>query len=168
MPTKMLNPNTTLWLVPESGVANPDAPKATEINAGTNISAAVVRGYSLNPTGSSTDDSASIVDTGNVSNRLYDNYEGSLTMFRDADSSDAESIYNIAFDLFKDPDNRFYIFRRVGKKNNITATTGDVVEGFLFTNDRSTSQDGSDSGTIQFTAPLLPQGHYTGYVTISA
>jgi hypothetical protein len=86
MPKKMLNPRTTLWVVPENGVVNPDAPTASELNAGKNISCAVVRGYTLNPTASDTDDSASICDTGNVSNRLYDNYEGELTLFRDADT----------------------------------------------------------------------------------
>jgi hypothetical protein len=166
MPTKMLNPNTTLWVVPENGVVNPDHPTAAEINAGTNISCAVVRGYTLNPTSSDTDDSASICDTGNVANRLYDNYEGSLTMFREGDSSDATSVYAEAFELFKEPDNRIWVYRRLGKRNTVTATNGDVVEGFLFSNDRTISVDGGDAGPIQFTAPLLAQGHYTGYVTV--
>jgi hypothetical protein len=168
MPQKMLNPNTTLWVVPEIGVVNPDAPKASEINAGVNISCAVVRGYTLNPTGSSTDDSASICDTGNVSNRLYDNYEGTVTMFRDADETDAESIYNVAFELFNQPDQRVWVYRRLGKRNTVAATTGDTVEGFLFTNDNITSVDGGDNGPVQFTVPFLPQGHYTGYVKVVA
>jgi hypothetical protein len=168
MPQKMLNPNTTLWVVPESGVVNPDAPTAAELNAGTNISCAVVRGYTLNPTSSDTDNSASICDTGNVSNRLYDNYEGSLTMFKDAVKTDVASVYNKAFALFKDPDNLVWVYRRLGKRNDVAAATGDTVEGFLFSNDRTQSVDGGDGGPIQFTAPLLPQGHYTGYVDVVA
>jgi len=168
MPTKMLNPKTTLWVIPENGVVNPDAPTAAELNAGTNISCAVVRGYTLNPTASDTDDSASICDTGNVSTRLYDNYEGSLTMFREGDSAAVDSVYAEAFELFRDPDNRVWVYRRVGKTNTATATTGDTVEGFLFSNDRTISVDGGDAGPIQFTVPLLPQGHYTGYVSVGA
>jgi hypothetical protein len=163
---KMLNPNTTLWVIPEDGVVDPENPTAAEINAGVNISCAVVRGYTLNPTASDTDDSASICDSGNVSNRLYDNYEGELTMFRDADSSDATSVYNKARELFMEPDFRHWVYRRVGKKNALPAVATDEVEGFLFANDNIRSVDGGDAGPIQFTVPELAQGNYTGYVDV--
>jgi hypothetical protein len=168
MPQKMLNPNTTLWVIPENGVINPEAPTAAELNAGVNISCAVVRGYTLNPTSSDTDDSASICDTGNVSNRLYDNYEGELTLFRDRDSADATSIFNKARALFLEPDFRHWVFRRVGKKNDVAAAVGDEVEGFLFANDNIRSVDGGDAGPIQTTIPELAQGTYTGYVDVVA
>lgn len=168
MPKKMLNPNTTLWVIPENGIVDPYAPTAAEINAGENISCAVVRGYTINPTDSDTDDSASICDTGNVSTRLYDNYEGNITLFRDADSADATSIYNIAYELFREPDVRVWVARRLGKKNDVAAAVGDEVELFLFSNDRIRSLDGGDAGPIQFTVPFLPQGTYTGYVEVVA
>lgn len=166
MATKMLNPNTTLVVVDEANVVNPLSPTAAELNAGENISCAVTRGYTLNPTDSDTDDTASICDTGNVQNRLFDNYEGELTMFRDANIADAVSVFNIAFQYFLEPDKRFYVYRRVGKKSTVAFTDGDVVEGFLFVNDRTRSVDGGDSGPIQFTVPLLAQGNYTGYVYV--
>jgi hypothetical protein len=122
----------------------------------------------MNPTDSDTDDTASICDTGNIQNRLFDNYEGEFTLFRDANSADATSIYNIAFNYFKVPDNRFFVYRRVGKKSTVAIATGDQVEGFLFLNDRTRSVDGGDAGPIQFTVPLLAQGNYTGYVTTVA
>lgn len=173
MATKMLNPNTTLVVVPVADVVNPLAPTAAVLNGATaiNISLAVTRGYTLNPTDSDTDDTASIVDTGNVKNRLYDNYEGELTMFRDGNSADATSVYNIAFAYFKDPDKQFFVYRRVGKKSTLPFADGDTVEGFLFLNDRVRSVDGGDAGPIQFTVPTLPQGTYTGYTfvgTVSA
>lgn len=168
MPTKMLNPNTTLVVVPEDNVVNPLAPTAVELNAGTslNISCAVTRGYTLNPTDSDTDDTASICDTGNVQNRLFDNYEGELTLFRDGNIADAASIFNIAFQYFLLPDKRFWVYRRLGKKSTQAFADGDLVEGFLFVNDRTRSVDGGDSGPIQFTVPLLAQGNYTGYVNV--
>lgn len=170
MPTKMLNPNTTLIVVPESFITNPLVPSAAVLNGANaiNISCAVTRGYTLNPTDSDTDDTASICDTGNVQNRLFDNYEGELTMFRDGNIADNTSVFNIAFNYFKNVDQRFYVFRRLGKKSTVTVTAGDLVEGFLFVNDRARSVDGGDSGPIQFTAPLLAQGLYTGYVAAVA
>lgn len=170
MPTKMLNPNTTLIVVPESFITNPAAPSAAVLNGvnALNISCAVTRGYTLNPTDSDTDDTASICDTGNVQTRLFDNYEGELTMFRDANIADNTSVYNTAFNYFKTVDQRFYVFRRLGKKSTVAVAAGDLLEGFLFTNDRTRSVDGGDSGPIQFTAPLLPQGNYTGYVAAVA
>lgn len=168
MPSKMLNPNTTLVVVPVANVANPLSPTALELNGvnAINISCAVTRGYTLNPTDSDTDDTASICDTGNVQTRLFDNYEGELTMFRDANIADNTSVYNQAFQFFRDPDKQFYIFRRLGKKSTLPFADGDIVEGFYFANDRMRSVDGGDSGPIQFTVPLLSQGNYTGYTYV--
>lgn len=166
MPTKMLNPNTTIWFVPKAGIVDPYAPTATEINAGLNISCAITRGYTLNPTDSDTDDTASICDTGNVETRLYDNYEAELTFFRDSDASDAVSVYNIAFTAFKAPDVEGWLIRRLGKKSTVAAIAADEVELFLVANDRARTVDGGDAGPIQFTVPFLAQGTYTGYVDV--
>ena len=119
MPTKMLNPNTTLIVVPESFIANGAAPSAAVLNGvnAINISCAVTRGYTMNPTDSDTDDTASICDTGNVQTRLFDNYEGEVTMFRDGNIADNTSVYNLAFNYFKAPDQRYWVFRRLGKKD---------------------------------------------------
>lgn len=168
MAKKMLNPNTTLVAVDEEDVLDPDNPTAEELNAGLNFSCAVVRGYTINPTDSDTDDSASICDSGNVENRLYDNYEGEVTAFRDADVDDATSVFNETFEYFKVPDRRYYVYRRIGKRNTVAFAAGDEVEGFLFANDNIRSIDGGDDGPIQFTVPMLQQGHYTGYVEVAA
>lgn len=175
MAKKMLNPNTTLWVIDADDVLDITDLSAEDLNGtgtpGTsalNFSCAVVRGYTLNPTDSDTDDSASICDSGNVENRLYDNYEGEFTMFRDADVADATSVFNQAFEYFKEPDKRFYVVRRVGKRNTVAADAGDEVEAFLFTNDHIRSVDGGDDGPIQFTVPMLQQGQYTGYFELTA
>lgn len=175
MAKKMLNPNTTLWVIDADKVTDIMALTAADLNGtGTpdtgalNFSCAVVRGYTLNPTDSDTDDSASICDSGNVENRLYDNYEAEFTMFRDADSSDATSVFNKAFEYFKEPDRLHYVVRRVGKRNTEPAAADDEVEAFLFANDRIRSVDGGDDGPIQFTVPELQQGTYTGYFTLAA
>ena len=165
MAKKMLNPNTTLWVVDADLVTDPLLIGTTVLNAAPalNFSCAVTRGYNINPTDSDTDDTASICDSGNVANRLFDNYEGEVTIFRDGDVADTSSIFNKTFNYFKEPDKRFWIFRRLGKKNTEPAVATDEIEGFLFTNDRIRSIDGGDSGPIQATIPLLAQGSYTGY-----
>jgi hypothetical protein len=170
MPTKMLNPNTTLIVVDAQYVVNPLTPSAAILNGAnaTNISCAVTRGYTMNPTDSDTDDTASICDTGNTKTRLFDNYEGELTFFKEANNADATSVYLLSFNLFKNPDRLVWIYRRLGKKSTVAIAVGDIVEGFLFTNDRTRSVDGADTGPVQFTVPLLPQGNYTGYVTVIA
>ena len=109
MAKKMLNPNTTLWVIDADDVLDITNLSAADLNGdpagdpdpipgALNFSCAVVRGYTLNPTDSDTDDSASICDSGNVENRLYDNYEGEFTMFRDADATDTTSVFNQAFE----------------------------------------------------------------------
>lgn len=169
MAQKMLNPNTTLWVIDAEDVLDIKQITAADIAADAiNISCAVTRGYTLNPTDSDTDDTASICDSGNVENRLYDNYEGEFTIFRDADRADALSIFNIAFDYFKDPDRKFYVIRRLGKRNTEAAVAGDEIEAFLFTNDNIRSVDGGDNGPVQATIPLLAQGEMTGYFNIAA
>lgn len=170
MAKKMLNPNTTLWAIEADDVLDINALTVEELNAATalNFSCAVVRGYTLNPTDSDTDDSASICDSGNVENRLYDNYEGEFTMFREGDLDDTTSVFAKAFEFFKEPDKLHYIVRRVGKRNTEVAAVGDEVEAFLFANDRIRSVDGGDDGPIQFTVPELQQGTYTGYFKLVA
>lgn len=167
MPQKMMSPNTTIVWVPISGVIDPLNPTAPELTAGVNISCAIVRGYTLNPTASDTDATASICDEGNVENRTYANYEGNVTFFRDANIQDNVSVYNKAWALFRRAGARGYLYRRVGKKSSLAFVAGDEVEGFLFESDWPQTIDGGDSGgPIQFTVPFLPQGTMTGAVYV--
>ncbi len=167
MPVKMMSPNTTLVWVPESAITDPYNPTATALNAGVNFSCAVVRGYTLGPTASDTDTTASICDEGNVENRTYANYEGSITMFRDANRADITSVFNVAWALFRTAGQRGFIYRRVGFKQNVPFAAGHEVEGFLFENDNPQTIDGGDGGgPIQFTVPFLQQGLYTGMVYV--
>lgn len=167
MPQKMMSPNTLITWVPVSGVTDPDAPTATELNAGTNISCAIVRGYTLNPTASDTDTTASICDEGNVDNRTYANYEGNITFFRDSNINDNVSVFNKAWALFRRAGARGYLYRRVGQKSTVAWAAGNEAEGFLFESDWPQTIDGGDNGgPIQFTVPFLQQGKHTGMVYV--
>jgi hypothetical protein len=166
MPKKMMSPNTTIVWVDEDAVVNPHAPTAAELNAGQNISCAIVRGYTLNPQSSDTDNTASICDEGNVETPTYDNYEASLTFFHESDNSDTTSVFKIATDLFATKGARGYLYRRLGFKSTVAFAADQVVEGFLVQSDNPQTVDGGDSGgPIQMTVPFLQQGDYVPYGT---
>jgi len=165
MSQKMMSPNTRIDWIPVSGVVDAINPTITELNGGTNISTAIVRGYTLNPTSSDTDSTSAITDESNVDNRTYSNYEGSITFFRDANINDNVSSYNKAWALFRRAGARGYLYRRLGQKNTVAHSVGGEIEGFLFESDWPQTIDGGDSGgPIQFTVPFLKQGVMTGAV----
>lgn len=137
MAVKMLPPNVTVWWVPDDahgGIEDIDAPTAAEINAGTNISCAIVDPYTLGWTDRDIDDTASICDDSNVENPTRKNYEGDITFFRDANMDDDTSVFNEARDLFRVPLQQGYMVQRIGKNPNDEpdAAEGDEVSVFLF------------------------------------
>lgn len=156
MALKLLPPSITIWWVPEDtaaspplpGIANVNAPKATEINAGTNISCAMVADFTLGWTERDTDDTAGLCDDSNVSNPTRKNYEGTLTFFLDANRADNTSIYNKVQDLFQlgmsaasppqpVPLRSGYLVERIRKRPGTvntpdTAAVGDEVTVFKF------------------------------------
>lgn len=160
MTVKMLPPNVTVWWVDDTpGIADVDIPLATEINAGVNISCAIVDPYTLGWTDRDTDDSASICDDSNVENPTRKNYEGNLTFFRDADLSDVMSVYNIAAALFKVPLQDGYLVQRIGKNPKTFPTTvdGDEVSIFKFTSgDPNIIKD--NSAPVQMQVRYYAQG----------
>lgn len=161
MPQKMMSPKSTIVWTDEDAVVDPFKPTVTEMNAAINISCAIVRGYTLNPTASDTDATASICDEGNVETPTYDNYEASLTFFHESDDEDTTSVFKIATDLFKKKGARGHLWRRIGKKSKELFVAGDEVEGFFVQSDNPQTIDGGDSGgPIQMTVPFLQQGQY--------
>lgn len=157
---KMMSPNTTIWWVPLAGIANPAAPTVAEINAGTNLSAAVVNGYTLAATDSDTDDSKSILDAANVVTPTFDNYEANLTFFR-SDLVNATAAYDTAFNLFKVDRVEGYLVSRHGKVGTAAAAATDVVSLFRVVSDSPMDVEGDGGAPIQFTVPFLPQGVMT-------
>lgn len=162
MAKKMMAPNETIVWVPLTGLTpayDPDNPTAAALNnaAVTNISCAVVTGYTLNATASDTDDSASICDNANVASPTFYNYEASLTLFREGDADNTDSVYAKVFELFRSPDAEGYLVRRVGYAQDAPFAAGQTVSSFYVSSD--VPQDVvSDGGPIQMTVPFLPQG----------
>lgn len=160
---KLMNPNTTIWWVPEEGIVDGAAITVTELTGANavNLSAAVVTGFTLNPTDSDTDDSRSIVDEGNVENPTWDNYEANLTFFRtdvDAPTGGNDEVMDQAYELFKAKGARGWLVRRIGKKYTVAPTATDVYSAFKVLSDNPQDIAGGDEGPIQLTVPFFQQG----------
>lgn len=154
---KLLSPSVTIWFIPASGVANYLAPTTTEINAGTNLSCAIVTGYTLNATDSDTDGVKTICDNSNVKTPTYDNYEANMSFLR-SDLSVTTAVYAAAFTLFKQAGAKGYFVRRIGKANTATAAVGDIVSVFLVESDWPATVESDNGGPIQIKVPFLAQG----------
>jgi hypothetical protein len=165
---KMLPPNIRVdWIPVPPELVDINAPTADELNAGENISCAITSpDYTLGWTDRDTDDTKSLCDDSNVQNPIYKNYEGNLTFFRDADIENNESVYNIAYELFKTPLQLGYLVERVGKPFDEPYVDGDQVSVFLFlSGDPRTMHE--DGAPVRMQVMFLPQGQSSdGIVTV--
>lgn len=169
--TKMMAPNTRITWYPANAFADPENPTIVELNAGTNISRAVVTGYTLGFTDSDTDDSKSIVDEGNVQNRGFSNYEASLQFFRKPiGATDAESLaYEAARSIFKGEAHvEGWLTARQGYKWDVPFAADHKVSLFKVLSDyyRNISADGG--APILFEVPFLQQGEAYPNVEVAA
>src|SRR5690625_1141684 len=132
---KLMNPNTTIWLVDGAAVQSADEIDVDVLEAADNISCAIVTCSTLNPTDSDTDDTRSICDEGNVASTTYINNRRSLTSFR-ANNPDATPGHDAAMELssqlFKHKGAAGYLVRRIGRKNNVPPAAGDLFSVFKF------------------------------------
>lgn len=156
---KLMSPNTTIWWVPLAGVANYLSPTAAEVTAGTNLSAAIVTGYTLGATDSDTDDSKTIVDEGNVQTPTFGNYEASLSFYRDG-IGDTPTIFSTAYNLFKTGRVEGWLVSRHGYKATVAATAAQLVSIFRVYSDFGQDIEGDGGAPIQFTVPFKPQGQF--------
>lgn len=163
---KMLAPNTKIVFIPYAGVADPIAgPTAAECVAGTDISCAIVTGYTLNPTDPDTDDSASICDAGNTVTQTYDNYEMDITFFREGVLTDTTSIYYVALNLFSNGPVQGYFVRRIGKPSTSAIVTTDVIDWYTFETDYMQTNDDRKT-PVQFEIKGIPMGTLGTFKTV--
>lgn len=157
MGKKMMSPLTTIWWVIDP-TFDPTAPSAALLTDARNISCAIATGYKLNPTDSKTDPSTTICDSENVVVMTSYNYEGSLTIFRDADLAATTSAFAKAWAFFKNKTGETgYLVRRVGKLNTAAASVGDELDSFKFIADDPMDVVGEDA-PIQATIEFFKQG----------
>lgn len=154
---KMMSPNTTIWWVPLAGIANYLVPKATELVAGVNVSAAIVTGYTLAATDSDTDDSKTIVDEGNVQTPTFGNYEASLSFFRDG-VGDTPTVFTSAIALFTAGRVEGWLVSRHGYKSTIAPAAAQLVSVYRVISDFYQDVEGDGGSPIQLTVPFKPLG----------
>lgn len=169
---KMMAPNVRIDFVPDGGFASAAAPTAVELNAGTNLSAAITTGFTLGFTESDTDDSKSIVDESNSATPTRDNYEASLTFFMAPDSVGSQDPLEVAYQeaeaLFGGDDRvTGWLVLRVGYKANVDHAADQEISLFRVTSDirRITSEDGAP---IMLEVPFLQQGEAYGNIPVAA
>lgn len=171
--TKMLPPGTTLWWVDESVAATKEQVlKATlyasDSGQAVDLTCAVESGYTLGATDSDTDDSSTLCDSGGVQTPTKDNYEGSITFFREAINQETgapiseDSPGAKAFKLFKKggagANKRGWLVKRVGYPNSVAAKAGQEVSAFKVMPDNPQDVDGDQTTPIKITVNFLPQG----------
>jgi hypothetical protein len=169
MPTKLLRPNVGIYVAAADAFANYKTPTLTEITAATkvfNISPAITDDYTLNMTDSDSDDSLAIVDNASVSTPTYYNYEASLDGFRDENPT-ATSVYNKFRDLFKNPDVKYYLIKRVGYAHNAAFAAGQEVSIYGVKTDFPVELLG-DGEMIRDGARFLTTGEVAVNVTVGA
>lgn len=160
---KMMSPNTRIdWV--EDPLFDAEAPAASFLTDATNISCAIITGYTLNPTKSDVDTTKTICDIAEVETPVRYNYEGSLTFHREGDLENNTSAYARAFEFFKSSKKTGYLVRRVGLASTVPAAAGQIVSSFKFMSDNS--QDMVDDNLINFMVPFKQQGHMALFKTL--
>lgn len=172
MSKKMISPNTRIDWIPLAGLTAPSAPAVAELNAGQNLSAAVVTGYTLGALASDVDNSKSIADEGNVDTPTLSNYDGKLQFFKDAVGTGSQAVpspstvFTTANDLFKVAKVEGWLVSRHGAKQTVPYATGDVVSVYRFISDQPMTMDQEGGKPILTEVQFLPQGEM--YLNVAA
>lgn len=164
MAKKMMSPNSRVDWIPVAGLTGLPELKISQLNAGTNLSGAVVTGYTLGAADSGVDTSKTIVDEGTVETQTSEAYEGKLNFFRDPIGTGTQLVpevstaFTTAFNVFKTPHAEGYLVHRLGKKASVPYAVGDIVSVYRFKNDYLKEIDSDDNGPMQIEVEFLPQG----------
>lgn len=171
MPKMGIARRTVYW-VPEANVSTTaDLFKAaTYAQSGgspkaINISCAIEPGYSLGPTESTIDESKTICDEANVETPIQENFEASLTFYREAITGEAPgdaTTYDKVFNLFKrgwkDGHIIGYIVHRIGWKSDHPMTAGNIVSAYKVLADHPRDSEYDGTASERYTVTFRPQG----------
>ena len=164
---KLVTPTTGIWFVPAAGgPTNASAMTSTMINAGVNLSCAIETGYKLNPIASDKDASKTICDSGNVDNFTFDNYDASLTFFRDNGVNAITAFVN-AWALLKTAGQVGYLARRLGKLSTAAAAAADIFSVFAVESDQPIDVD-DGVAPIRFTVDFFQKGDMALYFPLAS
>ena len=141
-----------------TGLTTPNAPKVTELSAGTvkALSPYVVTTTNINPTASDTVNEKGITDTSNAVVPTIGNFEGSLVLFRDFTTGAPTA--NDPMSIFTGVGVVGWIVRRLGLPASTAWAVGQKVDVFLVMSDNPQQSGGQGDGYLKLTCPLLQQG----------
>lgn len=159
---KLMAPNIRIDWIPEGGFADPEKPRIHELNSGTNLSHAVVTGYTLNFLDSDAEDVTTIFD--DYDNQIFvkRNYEANLQFFmapRSAGTRDHKELaYLAAEELFANNTSATgYLVLRAGYSCDYEYEVGQAISLFYVESDvsRIVSEEGAP---IILEVPFIPKG----------
>lgn len=167
---RMVDLNVTRYdFVPgATGLTTPNAPKVTELTAGTvkALSPYVVTTTSVNPTASDTVTEKGITDTSNAVVPTIGNFEGSLVLFRDYTAGTVTA--NDPLSIFTGSGVVGWLVRRLGLPASTAWAVGQKVDVFYVMADNPAQTGGQGDGYLKLTVPLLQQGvMYLGVTTVA-
>ena len=112
------NGNTTVWLIPATGIANYRSPTAAEINAGINATPAIAWDGTTFPTASDSDDvdDRSLEDAGNATTRGSAQFEATLNFFHPKVNTDNAGDFGKVYNFLRQPRVPVYVVTRVLQK----------------------------------------------------
>lgn len=164
------NGNTTVWLIPATGIADYRSPTSAEINAGLDVTPAIAWEGTTFPTASDSEDmdDRSLRDKGNATTRGAASYEAVLNLFYPKDLKDTTSDYGKAYQMLRVPRVPVYVVTRVGQSpegKHKDAAAGEWVSVYRFISDGWTDDfEGDDSN--KYAIGMLTQGEVAVYTQV--
>ena len=164
------NGNTTVWLIPATGIVNYKSPTPVEINAGLDITPAIAWEGTTFPTASDSEDvdDRSLRDKGNATSRGVASYEAVLNLFYPKDLKDTVTDYGKVYQMLRVPRVPVYVVTRVGQTTegrHKDAAAGEWISVYRFVSDGWTDDfEGDDSN--KYAIGMLTQGEVAIYTQV--
>lgn len=157
------NGNVRVVIVPVTGVANPAAPTAAELNLGYDFTEALAwEGTTFPaPTESNDVDDRNLLQRGNAMSRGYAQFEGTLNFFYPEDLNGTFYVDERAYQFFKNDRVPVYVITQVLQfptgAEDYTWVDGEIVSVLKYNTDTfTTDTEGEDK--YKYAVELLPQG----------
>lgn len=152
-------------VVPQVGIADPATPSAAELNAGVDITCALLATYTLGATASDTVSEPSVCDTANANTPTRDNYAADLTLFRP--TAGASDVYSDAKTALSGKSSEVYIVERISDTDGAADdfADGDVVSVYLFVLDNQLAVQ-ADAGWEKYQVTPLQAGRMVQDVSV--
>lgn len=149
------NQKVTVWIGPETGIANWNAPLLSEVTAFLNVSGAVNwDSFDFNITASDQADDRTLTDAAGAQSRSFNNFGGNIE-FVNPLPADTTSIFRQTYTLLKGDRTKLAVVIRVGVLNSVAIAAGDVVNAYHVLADAQSTVRGDVS--YAYKVDFLPQ-----------